>query len=116
MDKIEKVYTDVAVCSTSVSLEELKKVILLAGNTIYPMTWDDLVGPCKKRELVMMRQLFSYLAYRCGLLETLVEIGLCLNRHHSTIMYSIQTIDNLLYCKDEKVHQIHNFILNHKNT
>jgi len=96
-------------------LNKLKGIILEAGNTLHPMTWEDLCGKFKKKELVLMRQLFCYFCKEWSILPTLTSIGNEINRDHTTVMYSIQQIRDLVDSKDELTLTLYNYILNPKN-
>lgn len=102
-------------CTQLDRLNRLKKLILDAGNSIYPMTWEVLGSKFRKKELVLTRQLFCYFCKEWSILPTLTSIGNEINRDHTTVMHSIQQIKDLIDSKDELTLQIYNFILNHKN-
>jgi chromosomal replication initiator protein len=102
-------------CTQLDKLNRLKKLILDIGTSIYPMTWETLGGKFRKKELVLMRQLFCYFCKEWSILPTLTSIGNEINRDHTTVIHSIQQIKDLIDSKDELTLQIYNFILNHKN-
>jgi len=96
-------------------LDKLKKLTIDAGNSIYPMTWEDLGGKFRKKELVLTRQLFCYFCKEWSVLPTLTSIGNEINRDHTTVMHAIQQIKNLIDSKDELTLTLYNYILNPKN-
>jgi chromosomal replication initiation ATPase DnaA len=114
MDQIN-IYAVVAFQTNTTALERLKTLIILAGNTIYPMKWEDLESANRKRELVLMRQFFCYLCDRWKILPTPAQISQQINKERTTAIHSIQKIEDLLDSKDDLALHIHNFILNHKN-
>jgi len=62
---------------------------------VYNLSIDDLATASHKRELVQCRHLIMYLLKRFTKL-TLVEIGSIFNRHYSTVIYAIGTMEDIL--------------------
>lgn len=63
-------------------------------------TKDEILGTWRKRELVEVRHLFSYLSYNYTR-ASLLSISEFCNRDHSTILYGIRvSIDCLLHIKE----------------
>lgn len=74
-------------------LEILQKVCDASG--IMP---HDILSKTKKREVVIVRQLFCYLTMTYYN-YTLVQIGRFLNRDHSTVIYSVNAYTDYLQMK-----------------
>jgi len=62
---------------------------------VYNLSIDDLAMDSRKRELVQCRQLIMYLLSRFTKL-TLKKIGSIFNRHYSTVIYAIGTMEDIL--------------------
>lgn len=80
----------------------------------YDVTKDELVGKCKKKELVLPRQVCCYLM--CELLSLpLISIGKELGgRNHTTILYSRDKVSELISVNDKlakEIDDIKNIIL-----
>lgn len=80
--------------------------------------FEEAKSPCRKRELVVTRQIYCYLAKR-HTKHSLKTIGENMgNRDHTTVMHSIQTITDLMETDDEiqeEVHRIENKIIYNEN-
>ena len=61
------------------------------------VTMDELLGPCRKQELVFARQSAYYLLRKLGWKWT--EIGRTMNRHHSTVISGVNRIGDI--CETE---------------
>lgn len=88
--------------------------IISAVCSFYQVTKNDLVGKCKKKELVMPRQICCYLM--CELLSLpLMAIGEQLGkRNHTTILYSRNKVEELVQVNDKiakEIDDIKNIIL-----
>lgn len=60
---------------------------------------DRVLGKNRYKELVFTRQLFYYFA-KTYYGATLKEIQEVINVHHTTILYSVELINNLIYIED----------------
>ncbi|MGN0814300.1 MAG: chromosomal replication initiator protein DnaA [Candidatus Coproplasma sp.] len=88
--------------------------IISAVCGFYQVSKDDLVGKCKKKELVMPRQICCYLM--CELLSLpLMSIGKALgNRNHTTILYSRNKVEEMRAVNDriaKDIDDIKNIVL-----
>lgn len=88
--------------------------IINAVTSFYQVTKSDLIGKCKKKELVMPRQICCYLM--CELLSLpLMAIGEELgNRNHTTILYSRNKVEEMCQVNDKiakDIDDIKNIIL-----
>ncbi|MGN0818165.1 MAG: chromosomal replication initiator protein DnaA [Candidatus Coproplasma sp.] len=88
--------------------------IISAVCGFYQVTKDDLIGKCKKKELVMPRQICCYLM--CELLSLpLMSIGKALgNRNHTTILYSRNKVEEMCSVNDriaKDIDDIKNIVL-----
>jgi chromosomal replication initiator protein len=88
--------------------------IINAVTSFYKVSKTDLVGKCKKKELVMPRQICCYLM--CELLSLpLMSIGKELgDRNHTTILYARNKIDEMISVNDriaKEIDDIKNIIL-----
>lgn len=78
------------------NLNELLEVICL----INKQEIDRVKGRKRFKELVFTRQLFYYFA-KSYYGATLREIQEVINVHHSTILHSVELINDLIYIKDQ---------------
>ncbi|MGN0805488.1 MAG: chromosomal replication initiator protein DnaA, partial [Candidatus Coproplasma sp.] len=88
--------------------------IISAVVSFYDVTKEDLIGKCKKNEIVLPRQVCCYLM--CELLSLpLMSIGKELgNRNHTTILYSRDKVSELMMVNDKlakEIDDIKNIIL-----
>ncbi|MGN0803963.1 MAG: chromosomal replication initiator protein DnaA [Candidatus Coproplasma sp.] len=88
--------------------------VINAVTGFYKVTRSELVGKCKKKELVLPRQVCCYLM--CELLSLpLLSIGKELgNRNHTTILYSRDKIESMMAVNDKlakEIDDIKNIIL-----
>ncbi len=88
--------------------------IINAVTSFYQVSKSDLIGKCKKKELVMPRQICCYLM--CELLSLpLMTIGEELgNRNHTTILYSRNKVEEMCQVNDKiakDIDDIKNIIL-----
>ncbi len=88
--------------------------IINAVCSYYRVTREDLVGKCKKKELVQPRQICCYLM--CELLSLpLMSIGKALgNRNHTTILYSRNKVEEMKDVNDrvaKDIDDIKNIVL-----
>ena len=88
--------------------------VINAVCSYYRVNRDDLVGKCKKKELVQPRQICCYLM--CELLSLpLMSIGKALgNRNHTTILYSRNKVDEMKQVNDrisKDIDDIKNIVL-----
>ena len=88
--------------------------IINAVCSYYNVSKGDLVGKCKKKELVQPRQICCYLM--CELLSLpLMSIGKALgNRNHTTILYSRNKVDEMKSVNDriaKDIDDIKNIVL-----
>ncbi len=88
--------------------------IINAVCSYYRVKQDDLVGKCKKKELVQPRQICCYLM--CELLSLpLMSIGKALgNRNHTTILYSRNKVEEIKQVNDriaKDIDDIKNIVL-----
>ena len=88
--------------------------IINAVCSYYNVTKGDLVGKCKKKELVQPRQICCYLM--CELLSLpLMSIGKALgNRNHTTILYSRNKVEEMCQVNDriaKDIDDIKNIVL-----
>ncbi len=94
--------------------EVTPETIINAVCTFYRVTKGDLVGKCKKKELVQPRQICCYLM--CELLSLpLMSIGKALgNRNHTTILYSRNKVEEMCQVNDrvaKDIDDIKNMVL-----
>ncbi len=94
--------------------EATPESVISAVCTYYRVNKTDLVGKCKKKELVLPRQICCYLM--CEVLSLpLISIGKYLgNRDHTTIMYSRNKVEEMMKTNDKiakDVDDIKNIIL-----
>ncbi len=94
--------------------EATPESVISAVCTYYRVNKTDLVGKCKKKELVQPRQICCYLM--CEVLSLpLISIGKYLgNRDHTTIMYSRNKVEDMMKTNDKiakDVDDIKNIIL-----
>lgn len=80
--------------------------IINAVTSFYKVTKSELIGKCKKKELVLPRQVCCYLM--CELLSLpLMSIGKELgDRNHTTILYSRDKIDSMIAVNDKMAKDI----------
>ncbi len=80
--------------------------IINAVTSFYEVTREELVGKCKKKELVLPRQVCCYLM--CELLSLpLTSVGKELgDRNHTTILYSRDKIEKLMSVNDKLAKEI----------
>ena len=80
--------------------------ILNAVTSFYKVTKSELVGKCKKKELVLPRQVCCYLM--CELLSLpLMSIGKELgDRNHTTILYSRDKVESMISVNDKMAKDI----------
>lgn len=80
--------------------------IINAVTGFYGVSRDDLVGKCKKKDLVLPRQVCCYLM--CELLSLpLMSIGKELgNRNHTTILYSRNKVEEMMAVSDKMAKEI----------
>ncbi len=80
--------------------------IIAAVTGFYGVSREDLVGKCKKKELVLPRQVCCYLM--CELLSLpLMSIGKELgNRNHTTILYSRDKVEEMMAVSDKMAKEI----------
>jgi chromosomal replication initiator protein len=88
--------------------------IINAVTSFYKVSRADLVGKCKKKELVMPRQICCYLM--CELLSLpLISIGKELgDRNHTTILYARNKMEEMISVNDriaKEIDDIKNIIL-----
>lgn len=88
--------------------------IINAVTSFYKVTKGELIGKCKKKELVMPRQICCYLM--CELLSLpLMSIGKELgDRNHTTILYSRDKVEDMIAVNDKlakEIDDIKNIIL-----
>lgn len=100
--------------SESGSEEITPASVINAVTGFYKVTRSELVGKCKKKELVLPRQVCCYLM--CELLSLpLLSIGKELgNRNHTTILYSRDKIESMIAVNDKlakEIDDIKNIIL-----
>lgn len=87
--------------------EEITAESIINGVTsFYKVTKEELVGKCKKKELVVPRQVCCYLM--CELLSLpLMSIGKELgNRNHTTILYSRDKVESMIAVNDKMAKEI----------
>lgn len=88
--------------------------IINAVVSFYKVTREELVGKCKKAEIVVPRQVCCYLMYELLSLP-LMSIGKELgNRNHTTIIYSRNKVNELIMVNDKfakEIDDIKNIIL-----
>ena len=58
----------------------------------------DIIAITRKREIVIARQLFCYITIKY-FSYTLVQVGRFLNRHHSTVIHSVNAYTDYLQMK-----------------
>ncbi len=80
--------------------------IITAVTGFYGVTREELVGKCKKKDLVVPRQVCCYLM--CELLSLpLMSIGKELgNRNHTTILYSRNKVEEMMTVSDKMAKEI----------
>ncbi|MDE7086689.1 MAG: chromosomal replication initiator protein DnaA [Clostridia bacterium] len=80
--------------------------IINAVTAFYKVTKSELIGKCKKKELVLPRQVCCYLM--CELLSLpLMSIGKELgDRNHTTILYSRDKVDSMISVNDKMAKDI----------
>jgi len=61
----------------------------------------DIIAITRKREIVIARQLFCYITIKY-FNYTLVQVGRFLNRHHSTVIHSVNAYTDYLQMKYKK--------------
>jgi chromosomal replication initiator protein len=61
----------------------------------------DIISKNRKREIVIARQLFCYITIKY-FNYTLVQVGRFLNRHHSTVIHSVNAYTDYLQMKYKK--------------
>jgi len=59
-----------------------------------------ITGTCRKKPIVLARHLFCYTCKKHTDL-TLMQIGNFINRHHSTVIHSLDLISDMIYIDDE---------------
>ncbi|MDE7300998.1 MAG: chromosomal replication initiator protein DnaA, partial [Clostridia bacterium] len=87
--------------------EDITAESIINGVTsFYKVTKEELVGKCKKKELVVPRQVCCYLM--CELLSLpLMSIGKELgNRNHTTILYSRDKVETMIAVNDKMAKEI----------
>lgn len=90
--------------------------ILLEYSNIYhqsSITWLDIQGTSRSRDLVELRQMYCFICRTHNYLASLEAIGTTINRHHTTILYAVDSIKNLLAAGDERITNLHNYIITH---
>ena len=92
--------------SESESEEITPASIISAVTSFYKVTRNELVGKCKKKELVLPRQVCCYLM--CELLSLpLMSIGKELgDRNHTTILYSRNKVEEMMNVSDKLANDI----------
>ena len=92
--------------SESDSEEITPASIISAVTSFYKVTKHELVGKCKKKELVIPRQVCCYLM--CELLSLpLMSIGKELgDRNHTTILYSRNKVEEMMNVSDKLANEI----------
>jgi hypothetical protein len=79
-----------------------------------PLSWEDIQGKSRKREIVLLRHMYCYMCTKYRLLPTLVSIGKTIgNRDHTSVMHADSRMKDLLDAKDSAVTDIYNFLNNH---
>jgi chromosomal replication initiator protein len=61
----------------------------------------DIIAITRKREIVIARQLFCYITIKY-FNYTLIQVGRFLNRHHSTVIHSVNAYTDYLQMKYKK--------------
>ena len=91
-------------------LPELKDLCIKAMHELYPETIKIKTLRSKSRihHFVVVRQIFSQIAYRKG--YTCQAIGAFLKKDHSTITYSKQKVDDYLHVGDVEYTKVFNAI------
>lgn len=101
--------------ATHIKLERLRTVLVDYAKRNYTKhyTWTDVMGKSRKRELVVLRQVYCYFCMKNGLLNSLKEVGETIgSRDHTTVIHSCKTVKDLLSAKDEKVTNVVNYVNN----
>lgn len=63
-------------------------------------------GNSRKIEHVSVRQAFCYLAYKAG--YQVYEIGRFIHRDHSTVIHSVNKVEELISIKDKRIMRLIN--------
>lgn len=72
-----------------------------------------LSTPSRKREVVVVRMLYCKLATQMG--HTCTEIADRTNKHYTTVLHALKTVDNLLATRDTDVTDLYNTMIHHLN-
>ena len=78
---------------------------------IFEVTWKQIQSASKQRECVTARQAYCFLMRKYVKGYTVEKIGELVNRHHTTVTTSVQTIENYLFTKDKYVEETMNSIM-----
>lgn len=80
--------------NVTIDKDEIGSLIKKVSN-FFEVDIEDLKGVVRKRELVEVRQIIMYVLINHSKL-TLKRIGMLFNRDHSTVLYSRNTVDDML--------------------
>ena len=58
------------------------------------LSLDEILGPTRRQPITRARQLIMYRAHQAG--HSLSHIGRCLNRDHTSVLWGIRRIEDLL--------------------
>lgn len=75
------------------------------------MTKETLLRRCRKRELVIIRQTAIYLMYQYSS-TGILGVGRSVGYDHTTVIHSIQTIEDLLSVEDAEVTKVYHLLFN----
>lgn len=82
-------------------LDSLKE--LVCG--YYHISFEDFISHCREMELVLVRKVFAYIAYRyCKI--SLKKIGNYMNRDHTTIIFYQQSVRDILETEPHRAREI----------
>jgi len=70
--------------------------LLSCISKFYTIPKSEILGRCRKREIVICRQMFCYIARKNMPDKSLSTIGRFLNRDHSTVIHSIDAAESLV--------------------
>jgi chromosomal replication initiation ATPase DnaA len=67
----------------------------------FTISWDQLIANNREHERVIARQLFCWFAIKYFNYKK-VQIASLLDRHHTSVIHAIKTVDDMIYTKDEE--------------
>lgn len=97
----------------------MKELLIKKIEQVYDLKWSEIIIKNNKqtdrelmRKKIRAQQIYSYLCLR-ELNQGCADTGRDLNKHHSTILYSLKLITDRLYIKDCYTTEVVNILKSH---